>query len=72
MNLEDGAMRIFVTGATGFIGGAIARRLAEDNEVVALSRSESGDEKIRGLGAKPSRGDLSSLAAGDIPACDAV
>ena len=65
-------MRIFVTGATGFIGGAIAGQLAQCHEVSALSRSPGGDEKIRALGATPIRGDLSTLEAGDIPDCDVV
>jgi len=65
-------MKIFVTGASGFIGGAIARRLAQDHEVVALSRSPAADATIVALGAQPLRGDLDSLAPGGIPACDAV
>ena len=41
-------MKIFITGATGFIGGQIARKLRErGDEVVALARSP---EKARGLG----------------------
>jgi nucleoside-diphosphate-sugar epimerase len=66
-------MRVFVTGATGFIGGAIARAIAaSQNEVTALSRSESGDSALRALGAEPVRGDLASLEPGDLPDCDAV
>lgn len=61
-----------MTGATGFIGGAIARELTSKHEVAALSRSERGDETLRALGAEPLRGDLSELRPGDLPACDAV
>jgi hypothetical protein len=68
-------MRIFITGASGFIGGAIARDLAsngESHEILALSRSDRSDQVVKTLGAKPVRGDLASLEPGDLPACDAV
>jgi nucleoside-diphosphate-sugar epimerase len=65
-------MRVFVTGATGFIGGEIARRLAPRHQVLALSRSAAGDDALRKLGAEPVRGDLVTLEPGQIPPCDAV
>ena len=65
-------MRIFVTGASGFIGGAIARRLADGHTVSAMSRRAESDATIRALGAEPVRGDLATLEPGDIPECDAV
>jgi nucleoside-diphosphate-sugar epimerase len=64
--------RIFVTGASGFIGGAVARRLSADHDVLAMSRSERSDTIIRSLGATPVRCDLESLTAGELPACDTV
>jgi nucleoside-diphosphate-sugar epimerase len=36
-------MRILLTGASGFLGGHLRKRLAGDNEVVTLGRSESND-----------------------------
>jgi nucleoside-diphosphate-sugar epimerase len=65
-------MRIFTTGASGFIGGAIARALAADHEVLAMSRSEKSDRRIEELGATPVRCDLATLEPGGIPKCDAV
>ena len=65
-------MRVFVTGATGFIGGEIARTLATRHTVLAMSRSAAGDEVVKRLGAIPVRGDLLTLEPGQIPACDAV
>jgi nucleoside-diphosphate-sugar epimerase len=63
-------MKIFVTGASGFIGGAIARALAAEHEVLAMSRSERSDATLRALGATPVRCDLASLAPGDLPTHD--
>lgn len=65
-------MKLFVTGASGFIGGAIARAMAAEHDVSAMSRSTRSDDAIGALGATPIRADLASLEAGDIPACDAV
>ncbi len=65
-------MRIFVTGASGFIGGAIAKDLVRDHEVLAMSRSQQSDVRVKELGAEPVRCDLTSLEPGQIPECDAV
>lgn len=65
-------MRIVITGASGFIGGAIAAELARDHTVLGLSRSERSDEAIRQRGADPVRGDLLDLGEGGLPECDAV
>jgi dihydroflavonol-4-reductase len=60
--------RVFVTGASGFIGGALASRLLErGDEVVGLARSDAAEAVIARRGAEVARGDLldeDSLAAG--------
>jgi dihydroflavonol-4-reductase len=55
---------VFVTGGTGFLGGAIIERLvAQGRPVKALTRSEDGAGKLRALGAEAVRGDVLDHAA---------
>jgi nucleoside-diphosphate-sugar epimerase len=52
----------FVTGGSGFIGGALIRRLvAEGWDVHALVRSEPSAQKVTALGAKAIAGDLADV-----------
>jgi nucleoside-diphosphate-sugar epimerase len=52
-------MNIFITGATGYIGSAIARRMvAAGHRVVGLARSEQSVHQLTNLGIHPHRGDL--------------
>jgi nucleoside-diphosphate-sugar epimerase len=47
-------MKIFVAGATGALGRPLVRQLAaRDHEVVGMTRSESKQELLRDLGARP-------------------
>jgi nucleoside-diphosphate-sugar epimerase len=54
----------FVTGGSGFIGGALIRRLvAEGCAVKALARSQTSAAAVEALGAEPVAGDLSDTGA---------
>jgi uncharacterized protein YbjT (DUF2867 family) len=68
-------MKILVTGATGFIGAAIARRLVEHSHtVLGLARSESAAARVKSAGLTPIRGDFAEPAtlAGAVSQVDVI
>jgi nucleoside-diphosphate-sugar epimerase len=52
-------MQVFLTGATGYIGSAVARKLRQaGHAVVGLARNEAAADRLREQGVEPFPGDL--------------
>lgn len=57
-------MRLFITGASGYVGSVVTEMaVRQGHEVVGLVRSDQGADKVRALGATPCRGSLEDTAA---------
>jgi nucleoside-diphosphate-sugar epimerase len=58
----DNIMHIFVTGAPGFIGSALVPQLIQaGHQVLGLTRSDVGAERLRKVGAEALHGNLEDL-----------
>src|ERR1700689_4389279 len=69
---KETSMRIFVTGASGWIGSAVVPELiGAGHQVLGLARSDSSTAAVAALGAEVLRGDLEALDALRAGAIDA-
>jgi nucleoside-diphosphate-sugar epimerase len=65
-------MKIFITGASGFVGGAFVKAYAKEHQITAMSRSEKSDAAIKALGATPMRAALGEVRTEQLKGFDAV
>ncbi len=66
-------MKIFITGASGFVGGAAARYFKDQgHEIIAMSRSETADQTIKALGATPVRCALGAVGVKHLEGMDVI
>ena len=65
-------MNIFITGGSGFVGGAFAKEAAQRHALTAMSRSERSDAAVAALGATPVRCSLDDVSAEHMKGADAV
>jgi len=55
-------MKVFVVGATGYVGAHVAGQLiAAGHDVTGLTRNKDGVSKLQALGARPHPGDIADL-----------
>lgn len=55
-------MKIFVTGATGYLGEAVVRQLQHSHDVIGLTRTEEGAAELEAHGVRPVLGDVRETA----------
>jgi nucleoside-diphosphate-sugar epimerase len=63
---------LFITGASGFVGGALVRSLSSQHTIRAMSRSALSDRTIEMLGAVPVRCELGAVNSTHLAGCDTV
>lgn len=65
-------MNIFITGITGFVGGAIARKLSARHQITGLVRTEVSSMKLKSQGIPTVLGDLLSVQPKSLKGYDVV
>src|SRR5215213_5771340 len=66
-------MKIFVTGASGFVGGAFTSAAVKSGHVVvAMARSEKSAQAVASRGATPVRCELGKVEPGHVAGCDVI
>jgi nucleoside-diphosphate-sugar epimerase len=65
-------MKIFITGASGFVGGHLTEALSKSHEVFAMARSDKSAAQVESYGARAVRCDLDSIQPAHLQGIEAV
>lgn len=65
-------MKIFITGASGFVGGSIVTRLAKEHQFYAMARTEQTAKKIKASGAIPVISELGNVTVENLNNCELI
>jgi nucleoside-diphosphate-sugar epimerase len=65
-------MHIFITGASGFVGGHVVEALRKHHDVSAMARSDASAREVEALGARAVRCALGSIDVADLAGVDVV
>lgn len=65
-------MNIFITGASGFIGSNIVKKLSSEHTFYAMSRTESSAKQIKNFGAIPIDCELGKVETKHLQNCDTI
>ncbi|WP_372365510.1 NAD-dependent epimerase/dehydratase family protein [Candidatus Uabimicrobium sp. HlEnr_7] len=65
-------MRIFVTGASGFVGKAVSKTLVKNHEIWAMARSQQSKDIVESIGAKAIECQLGNVTCENLQSCDVV
>ena len=65
-------MNYLITGASGFVGGAIAEKLKNQHQIFAMARSDESAEKVISLGCIPIRTELNKVTLENLNGIDLI
>jgi len=65
-------MKLFVTGGSGFVGGAVIGAMRDRHEILAMARSEEAEKVVAALGAEPVRCSLEDVTASHLAGVQVV